>query len=230
VSPVDNLLMEQLPPRDRHALLAHCESVELALAQSLNEQGSTQQRIVFPGSSFISVLARVDEHSALEVAMIGSEGMVGAELALGLTNAPLHTQVQGAGIAWQIEASAFRSELSRSKPLQQMLGRYLYVQMRELASSATCLHFHLIGPRLARWLLMTQDRAHANRFHVTHEHIAAMLGVRRVGITMAASALQRNGVIAYRRGEVTVLDRPALEAAACSCYATNRRVYAEVMG
>jgi hypothetical protein len=101
--------------------------------------------------------------------------------------------------------------------------------MMQLATSATCLRYHLIGPRLARWLLMSQDRAHADSFHVTHESLAYMLGVRRVGITTAASALQRGGLIEYHRGEVTVLDRHGLEGAACDCYAADRRAYAETM-
>ena len=110
------------------------------------------------------------------------------------------------------------------------MQRYLYVLMSQLASSAACLRFHLIGPRLARWLLMSQDRAHSDCFRVTHEFLAYMLGVRRVGITAAAGHLQRSGLIEYRRGHLTVLDRTGLEAAACSCYATDRKVYARLLG
>ena len=110
------------------------------------------------------------------------------------------------------------------------MQRYLYVLMSQLASSAACLRFHLIGPRLARWLLMSQDRAHNDRFRVTQEFLAYMLGVRRVGITTAAGELQRYGVIEYRRGHLTVLDRKGLEAAACSCYAADQKVYAKLLG
>jgi len=110
------------------------------------------------------------------------------------------------------------------------LDRYIYVLMTQLAASAICLRFHLIGPRLARWLLMSQDRAHANGFRVTQEFLAYMLGVRRVGVTTAAVSLQRKGLIDYHRGELTVLDRRGLEAVACSCYASDRAAYAGLIG
>jgi CRP-like cAMP-binding protein len=137
--------------------------------------------------------------------------------------------VQGAGTALRIAAKSFLSELEQSEALQRGIDRYLYVLMTQLARSAGCLRFHQIGPRLARWLLMTQDRAHTRHFHVTHEFLAYMLGVRRVGITDAAGNLQRSGLIEYHRGELTVLDRPGLEAAACGCYAADQKAYAVLM-
>jgi CRP-like cAMP-binding protein len=161
--------------------------------------------------------------------MVGREGMVGAQLALGVVTAPLRALVQGSGAAWRIATKAFQAELVRSAALQRSLNRYLYVLMGQLATSAACLRYHLIGPRLARWLLMTQDRAHSDTFHVTQEFLAYMLGVRRVGVTAAAGALQRSGLITYTRGELTVLDRAGLEAAACSCYASDRQTYAKLL-
>jgi CRP-like cAMP-binding protein len=137
--------------------------------------------------------------------------------------------VQGHGKARRIASAAFRTELARSSALRRCLNRYLYVLMSQLAVASACLRFHLIEPRLARWLLMTQDRAHADAFHVTHEFLAYMLGVRRVGITAAAGALQRAGLIEYRRGELVVLNRKGLEAAACGCYAADRKRYKEMM-
>ena len=131
--------------------------------------------------------------------------------------------MQGAGSAWRIAAVPFRRELARSPALKHCLDRYLYVLMAQLASSAACLRFHLIEPRLARWLLMTQDRAHAERFHVTHDFLAYMLGVRREGVTEAAGKLQRAGLIEYHRGRIVVLDRPGLEARACECYAVVKK-------
>ena len=183
----------------------------------------------FPTEGFISLVAMIEGTPGVEVGMVGREGMLGAELALGVPTAPLHALVQGAGASWRIEATAFQRELSASPGLQRSLHRYLYVLMAQLATSAACLRFHQIGPRLARWLLMTQDRANSNSFHVTQEFLAYMLGVRRVGVTMAAGVLQRSGLISYHRGDFTVLDRSSLEAVACGCYAAGRESYAALL-
>ncbi|MDE2092264.1 MAG: Crp/Fnr family transcriptional regulator [Burkholderiales bacterium] len=225
----ENHLIELLPRKDRARLLAHCEPVQLELSEVLCEAGTPTRHVYFPTDGFISLVTLVDGSPSLEVGMVGREGMVGSQLVLGVVNAPLRALVQGPGAAWRIGTKAFRSELEHSPALQRGLNRYVYVLMAQLAASAGCLRFHQIGARLARWLLMTQDRAHADSFHVTHEFLAYMLGVRRVGITTAASALQRGGLIEYHRGELTVLDRSGLEAAACGCYAADRRTYAELL-
>jgi CRP-like cAMP-binding protein len=225
----ENHLIAQLPRKDRLRLLASCESVELLLADELATLGAVTRDAYFPVSGFISLVTHVDAHPGLEVGMVGPEGMLGAQLALGMTLSPLRALVQGPGSAWRIGAPALRRELADSAALQATLNAYLAVQMAQLASSSGCLRFHQIGPRLARWLLMSHDRANSDTFRVTHEFLALMLGVRRVGITMAAGALQREHLIAYRRGELTVLDRAGLEAAACSCYETNRLAYAALL-
>lgn len=222
---VANHLIEILPVKDRARLLAICEPVELLLSDVLSEPGKPTRHVYFPIQGFISLVSTVDGSPGVEVGMVGSEGMLGAHLVLGVLTAPLHAVVQGSGAAWRIEAAPFKRELARSTALQRCLNRYLYVLMAQQATSAACLRFHLIGQRLARWLLMSQDRAHSDSFHVTHEFLAYMLGVRRVGVTGAASALQRNGLIRYHRGEIKVLDRKGLEAAACSCYATDHQTY-----
>jgi len=225
-----NHLIERLPRQDRLRLLAVCEPVQLVLGTVLCEPGKATRHVYFPVDGFISLVALVDGKPALEVGMVGREGMLGAQLALGVSTVPLHALVQGSGAAWRIGTAAFRPELARSAALQRLLRRYLYVLMAQLAVSAACLRFHEIGPRLSRWLLMSQDRAHSERFHVTHEFLAYMLGVRRVGITAAAGALQRAGLIRYHRGELTVLDRIGLEASACDCYATDVHSYTQVLG
>jgi len=230
LNPVQNRLIELLPARDRARLLAACEPVNLVLSQVLEDAGSPTRHVYFPTEGFISLVSRVDEHPGLEVGMVGREGMVGAALVLGVAVAPLHALVQGAGASWRISAAAFRRELKGSTALQRQLSLYLYVLMAQTVSSAGCLRFHLVGQRLARWLLMSQDRAHQAQFHVTHEFLAYMLGVRRVGVTVAAGDLQRRGLIHYHRGELTVHDRAGLEAAACSCYAADRRVYSKHLG
>jgi CRP-like cAMP-binding protein len=225
-----NHLIERLPRKDRVQLLALCENVPLTLGRVICEPGQSARHVWFPVDGFISLVAPIDGKPALEVGMVGREGMLGVHVVLGVATIPLHALVQGSGSAWRIGTAAFRAQLARSAPLRRLLDRYLYVLMTQLAGSAACLRFHEIGPRLARWLLMSQDRAHTEQFQVTHEFLAYMLGVRRVGITAAAGALQRAGLIRYHRGELTVVDRKGLEASACDCYGDDQRSYARVLG
>ena len=226
---VENHLIELLPRTDRRSLLALCEPIQLVLGEVLCEPGEPTRHVYFPIDGFISLVAQIDSHPGLEVGMVGREGMLGAQLALGVAAVPLHALVQGPGAAWRMASADLRRELARSEALQRGLNRYVYVLMSQLAASAACLHFHPIGPRLARCLLMSQDRAHSDSFHVTHEFLALMLGVRRVGVTTAACALQRSGLIEYYRGDLTVLNRPGLEAMACGCYAADRQAYAKLL-
>ena len=230
MSAAQNHLIELLPVADRSRLLALCEPVELALSEVLCEPGEPTRHVYFPTQGYISLVALTDGSSGVEVGMVGREGMLGAQLVLGVSTVPLHALVQGPGMALRIATAPFKRELARSAALRRGLNRYLYVLMAQQASSAACLRFHLIGQRLARWLLMSQDRAHSDSFYLTHEFLAYMLGMRRVGITAAASALQRDGLIEYHRGEITVLDRSGLEAAACSCYASSEQTYNDLLG
>jgi CRP-like cAMP-binding protein len=225
-----NHLIESLPGSSRSRLLAICEPVDLVLEEVLGEVGTPTRHVYFPTIGFISLVTTIKGRPTLEVGMVGREGMLGTQLVLGIETAPLHAVVQGAGAAWRIGAPEFSRELARTPALQRRLNRYVYVTMAQLASSASCLRFHQIGPRLARWLLMTQDRAQSDNFRLTHEFLAYMLGVRRVGITTAASVLQRDGLIHYRRGEIQILNRRGLKAAACSCYAADREAYINLLG
>lgn len=226
----ENLLIQQLPKATRKRLLDQCEPFELVLSAELSVRGQPLSHAYFPQSGFISLVIDVDTYPALEVGMVGRESMLGSELVLGLAKTPWRSLVQGAGQCWRIEAKALRQECIASPTLRQVMQTSLLVRLHQQTLASACERFHMIGPRLARWLLMSQDRAHADNFHVTHEFLAYMLGMRRVGITAAASALQKGGLIEYHRGELTVLDRQGLEAAACCCYAADRRTYADLLG
>ena len=198
------------------------------LSAELSVRGQPLSHAYFPQSGFISLVIDVDTYPELEVGMVGHESMLGSELILGLAKTPWRALVQGPGQCWRIEAETLRQECIASPTLRQVMQTSLLVRLHQQTLASACERFHAIGPRLARWLLMSQDRAQADTFHVTQEFMALMLGVRRVGVTVAAHEFQKSGLITYHRGELTVQDRPALEAQACSCYAADRRLYAEL--
>jgi CRP-like cAMP-binding protein len=225
-----NRLLAALPRRECVRLLAACDAVDLESGMVLFEANERLREVYFPTDSFVSLLIPVDGKNHLEVAMVGNEGMVGAPLVLGVKRSELRALVQGAGPAWRMSARTFARELVASATFRIALHRYLQARMAQFAQAAACTRFHLIEGRLARWLLMTQDRAHDSQFHVTHEVLAHMLGVRRVGVTRAANALQKRKLIRYHRGEVTILNRAAMEAASCGCYLADLRVYGRLLG
>lgn len=226
---VTNQLLVALPCEDRDRLLANCELIDLCFAEVLFRPGELISHVYFPTDSIVSLMTGIDNNK-MEVGLVGNEGLFGITLMLEVDKAPFLAVVQGAGSALRIPAASFLREFKRSIALQKELKRYLFVSMRQLAQTAVCSRFHMVEARLARWLLMTHDRAHSDNFHVTHVFLANMLGVRRVGITKAASALQQQKLISYRRGDVRVLDRAGLEAAACGCYRADKDIYDSVLG
>jgi CRP-like cAMP-binding protein len=225
-----NRLIAALPRMDRLRLVAGCEDVPLVLSARILESGKRVRFVHFPTSGFVSLITPIDATTQLEVGLVGDEGMVGTPLVLGVDSSPLLALVQGAGRSLRIAATPFRRELARSAALRVLLDRYLFVRMAQLAQATGCTRYHLVEARLARWLLMTQDRAHSAAFHITHEFLAAMLGVRRAGVTQAARALQGKGLIHYRRGELSVINRRGLEAASCSCYQADLDTHRRVLG
>jgi CRP-like cAMP-binding protein len=225
-----NNLIDSLPRTDRERILKRCVHVKLVLGAILCEADRPIRYVYFPLSGFISLVATVGGHPPLEMGLIGSEGMLGGTLVLGVSNAGLQGVVQGSGTALRMSSADARRELKRSSSLSRIFSRYLYVMLAQLSQSAACTRFHLIDARLARWLLMTHDRAHADHFHLTHQFLADMLGVQRSAVTIAAGAMQAKKLIRYTRGEIRVLNRRGLEARSCECYQAVTRDYAALFG
>jgi CRP-like cAMP-binding protein len=222
---IPNSLLAALPRRSYLKLLPGLAAVDLVFGEILYEAGAPIRDVYFPGRSLVSLLTVVEGHLALEVGLVGREGMLGIPLALGIAVSPVRALVQGAGPALKMSAARFRRELRDSPPLQRELQLYVHAMMAQISQTAACNRFHVVEARLARWLLMTRDRMRSREFRMTHDFLSHMLGVRRVGVTEAASALQRKKLIDYRRGNITILDDSGLEATCCSCYKVVRDMH-----
>jgi CRP-like cAMP-binding protein len=215
---VANKLLAALPGDHYQRLLGNLEPVTLTYGQVLYEPGQRIGHVYFPVDTLVSLLTQVEANHRLEVGLVGREGMVGVSLALGVDTSPVRALVQGTGTAMRMEAARFHQEFLQSVPLQRELYRFIHIQMAQVAQTAACNHYHRVEARLARWLLMTRDRTSSNDLYLTQEFLANMLGVRRVGVTVAAKSLQKRKLIRYRRGHINILNRRGLEAAACMCY------------
>jgi CRP-like cAMP-binding protein len=228
-SPHGNRLLATLPRRVREQLEDACDTVELRIGDELYATGGRIRHVYFPTRGFASLMIETDAKTSLEVGLVGEEGMVGTPLVLGVADSALRALVQGSGSALRLRSAAFVQLLDDHVPLRRMLGRYVQVQLSQLAQTAACARFHVIDRRLARWLLMSHDRARSDSFDVTHAFLGYMLGVRREGVTHAARLLQGRELIQYRRGRITILDRGGMERASCSCYAADRATYAQLV-
>ena len=226
---VTNTLIDALPRTARNRLLSICGSVDLVAGHIVSGSDAPTRHVYFPTGSIISLTTSSKDSPVLEIGMVGSEGMLGLQVILSVDSVPLQARVRCPGTAWRVATEPFNRELAGSRALRQCLYGYMQVSLLQFTSEARCVRFHPINQRLARWLLMTHDRTHANSFNVTQALIAHLLGVRRVGIAKAAGAFQRGGMIRYARGVLTIVDREALESESCGCYATARRTYERFM-
>lgn len=228
--PGTNQLIDRLPSATNRSLLAACHPIDLEFDQIVAEAGAPVARVLFPTTAVISVTARVDGHSPLEMGMIGHEGMLGATLALGVDRHPMHAIIQGSGAALEISATRFRRQLEDSPELKRVVDGYLFVLAEQLAQTAACNAFHEVAARLSRWLLMMDDRARGHPLALTHLFLGDMLGVRRSAVTIAAGQLQQKQMIRYSRGHIQVLSRPGLESVACKCYPAALASYRRQFG
>ncbi|MDO8271884.1 MAG: Crp/Fnr family transcriptional regulator [Gammaproteobacteria bacterium] len=213
-----NRLMDELPARQYGRMLSACELVTLSPRQVVCDQDGVFTHVYFPLTASISLMIKVAEHPPLGMVLVGSEGMLGASLALGVSAAPLRAVVQGGGTALRISVPGFIALLEENPAIGVVLNRYLYVLMEQLSQTAACNRFHEVEARLVRWLLLTHDRAHADNFQLTHLFLAEILGVQRSAVTIAAGMLQHKGLISYSRGVITIIDRVGLERLSCECY------------
>jgi CRP-like cAMP-binding protein len=219
-----------LPRKDYRKLLPVLEQVKLAFGQVLYESQARIRHIYFPNDCFVSMLTGVDGDRSSEVGLIGSEGMIGLPVALGIAVSPFRAVVQGGGTAMRMTIADFRREFSESAALKRELFLFTHLLMIQIAQTAACNRFHRVSQRMARWILMTSDRIKSDDFRITQEFLALMLGVRRVGVSVAASDLRKRKLMAYRRGSFTILDHRGLEAVACVCYRIVKDVYARAQG
>lgn len=224
-APAANRVLASIPPKSYKRLQAQLEPVTLDFGQILYEPGKPIGFVYFPINCLISLLTAVDKRRSLEVGMVGNEGMAGMPFILGMGVSGVRALVQGRGDALRMAAAPFRVEFGRNQPLQEALYRYTYALMAQISQTAACNRFHDVEARLARWLLMTRDRVGSDEFPLTQEFLAHMLGVRREGVTEAATALKRRKLIDYSRGKIAILDAKRLNASSCSCYQIVKSVF-----
>jgi CRP-like cAMP-binding protein len=227
-APAQNRLLSLLPPADRKRVLAHCERTAHDIEEILAEEGEPIRHVWFPTTGVISQI-QPSESGWIEVALVGYEGMVGVGLVMGVAKSLVIATTQAPGELLRMPARAFNAEMEKSSALRKVTGAYTYVQMKQMALAAACNRYHLVEQRLARWLLMASDRVRSRRFRMTHDVLAQMLGVRRPGVTSAASALQSRKLIRYNRGTLEILDRAGLEKSSCECYRLQLEAHQQVL-
>jgi len=213
-----NRLLATLPKNEYKRLLPKLKTVDLILGEELYEPGEAIKYVYFPNDSIISLISELSETSWLEVGMVGNEGMAGLPVFMGVGSSSTRALVQGSGTAMRMTSAAVRTEAKRLGSLHRLLHRYSHSLLTQVAQSSICNRFHMVNARLARWLLMTNDRLGLEEFPLTQEFLSNMLGVRREGVSKAAGALQAAKLISYSRGVITLLNRRGLEAKSCDCY------------
>lgn len=221
-SPTGNHLLDALPEGDFERLAPRLERVGLGLGEVLCEPGVRMRYVYFPTTSIVSLLYVLEDGASAEIAVVGNEGILGISLFMGGDTTPSRAVVQSAGEGYRLRAGLLKAEFNRFGPTMQLLLRYTQALITQMSQTAVCNRHHSVDQQLCRWLLLSLDRLSSNELSMTQELIANMLGVRREGVTEAAGKLQDAGLIRYRRGKITVTDRPGLEARTCECYAVVR--------
>jgi CRP-like cAMP-binding protein len=228
-SPNQNHLLAALPTAEFERLAPHLEPVEMALGDVLYESGGRLQYVYFPTTAILSLQYVMENGSSSEFAGVGNEGVLGISLFMGGNTTPSRAVVQTGGQGYRLKAQLMLQEFKLAGPMQQLLLRYTQALITQMSQTAACNRHHSLEQQLCRWLLLTLDRMPANELMMTQELVANMLGVRREGVTEAAGKLQQAGVIRYRRGHITVLERAGLESRVCECYAVVKKEFARLL-
>ncbi|HVF50479.1 MAG TPA: Crp/Fnr family transcriptional regulator [Pyrinomonadaceae bacterium] len=228
--PTKNRILNALTLSEHERLTPYLEAVNLSAGEVLYQPEQPITHVYFPNRGTVSLVSTFEDGGSVEVGMVGNEGMFGVSIFLGSISTPLLAQVQMAGEGLRMRADVLRREFKKGGQLQDMLLRYTQAFITQIAQTAACNRAHPIEGRLAKWLLMCQDRSQSKDLGLTQEFIATMLGTRRAGVTEAAGMLQQAGVIKYRRGHITILDRERLEAKSCECYPIVRKEFARLIG
>jgi len=221
--PQQNHLLSALPAEVRSRLFPKLELIEMPYGKVLYKSGDTMQHVYFPIDSIVSLLYVMESGASAEVSVVGDEGFIGVALLMGGDSTPSQAMVQSAGHAYRLTAQQFKDELHRHGDMQVLLLRYTQALITQMTQTAVCNRHHSVEQQLCRWLLLCMDRVPGRELHMTQELMANMLGVRREGITEAAGNLQKEGAIEYKRGRITVLNRPLIEKLSCECYAVVRK-------
>jgi CRP-like cAMP-binding protein len=225
-----NRLLAALPQNEYDALSRHLEKFEMVYGANIYKPGSAIDYVYFPESGIISLLANVNSASSIEIGMVGDEGMTGLPVYLGVKTSVNLAVVQGKGSAQRLSAANFTEACTNGSKMNAIIQRFVYLLYLQISQSAACNRFHPIEERLARWLLMTQDRMHSNEFQITQEFLSNMLGVRREAVNKAANSLHHHELISYARGNMRINDRTGLEKAACPCYWIIKHEYETAAG
>ena len=224
-APSSNKLLATLPPAIYERLKPNLKLVPLELGASVYEAGGKQPYVYFPANAIVSLLYVMQDGASAEIAVVGTEGLVGISLFMGGETTPSRAVVQSAGQAYRLRSKLLQQEFAIGGALQHLLLRYTQALITQMAQTAVCNRHHSIEQQLCRWLLLSADRLPTNEINMTQELIANMLGVRREGVTEAAGKLQNAGLIHYSRGRITIMDRPKLETYVCECYTVVKKEF-----
>jgi CRP-like cAMP-binding protein len=223
--PLKNHLLAALPAAELQRWRPQLEAVEMPLGHVLYESGRALSHVYFPTTAIVSLLYVMENGASAEIAVVGREGVVGISLFMGGESTPSRAVVQSAGQGFRLRAGNIKDEFERGGPAMHLLLRYTQALITQMSQTAVCNRHHTLNQQLCRWLLLSLDRLEGSELVMTQELIANMLGVRREGVTEAALDLQKQGLIRYSRGRITVLDRPGLEQRTCECYAVVKKEY-----